>query len=360
MRAFPAGINTKEIDDIRVAFVRFRGLYEEVPDYLDRLYQHVAPYTDGQAILLHHYFDEKYGEGHDLEICLPVRQAGGINSRILPGGRVLSTTHTGPREARDTVGGLSDVWQGLFAAVRQHGIILDPSPRREVYLEDRQGSKAGEVQPVTELQLPVAFFRLDRLAAGLQRHGGEAVRQQVMQGSQEYPWRSARDNAEWFHDAMERLDEAIDDEGARRTIMNNCADRFPPHRIASLRAEYQRSGDIDELLQIMRADRTLGHLSWYEQPIRSGNVIHVSKDPVDPEAYEKATDSCERRSRYCHCSLMRDLIRSGQTVSGTYCHCGAGWYHQLWEGILGEPVEIDVIESVLQGDDRCSFAIHLP
>ncbi len=198
------------------------------------------------------------------------------------------------------------------------------------------------------------------LGEGLKHHGGKAVRRQVMQGGQEYAARSVQENAEWFRAAMERLDAAIDDEGARREIMNNCADRFPPHRIQTLRAEYQKSGDIDELLQIMRADRTLGDLSWYEQPVRRGNVVYVTKDPVHPKAYAKATDKLEKRSWYCHCSLMRDLIRSGETVSGTYCHCGAGWYHQLWEGILGEPVRIDIVESVLQGDDLCAFAIHLP
>jgi hypothetical protein len=159
---------------------------------------------------------------------------------------------------------------------------------------------------------------------------------------------------------MERLDAALDDEGARRAIMKDCADRFPPHRIQALRTEYQRSGELDDLLQIMRADRTLGDQSWYEQPVRRGKVVLVTKDPVHPQAYAQATDTLEKRASYCHCSLMTELIRSGQTVSGTYCHCGAGWYHQLWEGILGQPVKIDVVESVLQGDDRCTFAIHLP
>jgi predicted hydrocarbon binding protein len=57
---------------------------------------------------------------------------------------------------------------------------------------------------------------------------------------------------------------------------------------------------------------------------------------------------------------LREAIRAGMTMSGTYCYCGAGWYKQLWEGILGQPVRIEVLKSVLQGDDRCTFAIHLP
>jgi hypothetical protein len=353
----------KQVADVLVASIRFRGTYEDASDHLDRLRQQKGTCPDGPVILLHHYFDESAGEGHDLEVCLPVRDVEAtkdVRLRTLYGGQVLSTAYAGPREPRESPGGLTSAWQELFGTIHQYGMILDPSPRREVYRDEPPGPSGSEVQQVTELQLPVAFFRLDRLAAGLEHYGNEVVRQRVMQGSQAYPSRTGQENAQWFRTAMERLDEAIDDEGARRAIMKDCADRFPAHRIQALRSEYERTSDIDELLRLMRADRTLGDLSWYEQPVRSGNVIHVSKDPFSPEAYAQATDSREKRSWYCHCSLMRDLIRSGQTVSSTYCHCGAGWYHQLWEGILGTPVEIDVIESVLQGDDRCSFAIHLP
>ena len=56
---------------------------------------------------------------------------------------------------------------------------------------------------------------------------------------------------------------------------------------------------------------------------------------------------------------MRDAIRSGETISGTYCYCGTGWFSRLWVGILGRPVHVELERSVLQGDDDCTFAIHL-
>jgi predicted hydrocarbon binding protein len=51
---------------------------------------------------------------------------------------------------------------------------------------------------------------------------------------------------------------------------------------------------------------------------------------------------------------------AGVTLSDTHCFCGSGWYDQLWEGILGKPVEIEVLQSILKGDDCCTFAITLP
>jgi len=47
-------------------------------------------------------------------------------------------------------------------------------------------------------------------------------------------------------------------------------------------------------------------------------------------------------------------------LSPTYCYCGAGWYRQLWEGVLGRQLEIDLVKTVVRGDDVCQFAIHLP
>jgi len=44
----------------------------------------------------------------------------------------------------------------------------------------------------------------------------------------------------------------------------------------------------------------------------------------------------------------------------TFCYCGAGWYRQQWEGAVGKPVQIEIVDSLLKGDDRCTFAIRLP
>jgi predicted hydrocarbon binding protein len=43
-----------------------------------------------------------------------------------------------------------------------------------------------------------------------------------------------------------------------------------------------------------------------------------------------------------------------------FCYCGAGWYRQQWEGAIGRPVTIEIVKSVLKGDEVCQFAIQLP
>ena len=355
-------VTIKQIDEMLVAGIRFRGEYDEVPGRLQQLHQEVQSLADGNGMLLHYYFDESAEPGHDLEVCFPVRQAmdaGEIRSHLLPATRVVTTTHAGPPVPRGEAGSISDAWQAIFGYIGQQGIIVDAVPRREVYRPPSASHSGAPPPQVTELQLPFAFNRLAHLADNLTRYAGSDVSDYVMQGSDEYASLSYIEKAAWFKAAMQRLDERVPGEHARHDILTDCADRFPAERIRQLRAMYQREGDLDALLDFMRADRTLGDLSWYEAPIREGNVIYVTKDPVLPERYRTAETENERRAAYCHCGVLREALAQGLTMPGTYCFCGAGWYRQLWEGIFERPVRVDVLRSVLQGDDRCSFAIHL-
>ena len=68
----------------------------------------------------------------------------------------------------------------------------------------------------------------------------------------------------------------------------------------------------------------------------------------------------KRRQLYCHCPRLRQAISLGVSISSTYCYCGAGFYRGIWEEILQMPVDIQVMKTVLQGDDVCKFLIQLP
>jgi predicted ArsR family transcriptional regulator len=37
---------------------------------------------------------------------------------------------------------------------------------------------------------------------------------------------------------------------------------------------------------------------------------------------------------------------------------GCGWYRQLFETLLEQPVEVDLLASIVQGDERCRFLIR--
>jgi predicted hydrocarbon binding protein len=56
--------------------------------------------------------------------------------------------------------------------------------------------------------------------------------------------------------------------------------------------------------------------------------------------------------------LLRDLPNE-ETVSKTYCNCARGFVEKFWENVLGKPVKVDLLQSVVSGDKECKFAIHL-
>ena len=110
-----------------------------------------------------------------------------------------------------------------------------------------------------------------------------------------------------------------------------------------------------EVVEFVRANPEISH------GVRSGTILYETKIPYDTIAHLDAADDRERRYRYCHCPWVRESLDTGEvTVSPTFCRCSAGFHKKQWEVILDRPLQAEIVESVLAGDDRCRIAIHLP
>ena len=166
--------------------------------------------------------------------------------------------------------------------------------------------------------------------------------------------------SDWVCQAMDRLDGLVEDKETRRNVMLCCSNRFPIEHIKRLREKLTPTGDLDAVLDFMRSDESYHGLSFYEYPKREGNVIYMTKIPYDPKGFSATNELAERRAKYCHCPHIRPAVRDQKPVSPTYCLCGSGWYKTLWEGILGQSVHVEVLDTVARGADHCRFAIHLP
>jgi len=79
--------------------------------------------------------------------------------------------------------------------------------------------------------------------------------------------------------------------------------------------------------------------------------------PYNPAAFVKATTRKEKMQAYCFCPMIKYNL---DEVSGTFCYCGSGWARRLWEGILDEPVKVEIVKSLTRDDDECTFAVHIP
>jgi effector-binding domain-containing protein len=319
---------------------------DQIPPLLDRLRAACGEAICGEAMVIFHGGAVK--DGFVIEAAFPVTHAvetGEVHTRTLEAAPALITLHHGAHPSiRESVLKVYD-YLGKHAGTTS---LL----RREIY---RVLDPAHPEENVTEVQ--VILHEWDRLLAeGAEETLGAEARQRLMQGIESItPASSFDDYTAWIQGAMERLDALSDDSEKRCRVVSHCAHVFPQERIDHLRAIYHRRGEIDDVLREMYTDDF-----WYEKPARRGNILYMCKNPYDPEGFEKAATPAERRKAYCHCAFVHPYLdEMPAKLSPTFCFCGAGWYRRLWEGILGQPVRFEQVETLLRGNDRCRFTITL-
>jgi hypothetical protein len=207
---------------------------------------------------------------------------------------------------------------------------------------------------------------------------GKEIRREVMKGFGQLSSRSSGSEViDWTKGAMERLDSRVGEEG-RKQVMTGCACQYSKSDLQEIKERYRTTKDVNLAHQMLQEQfelflRDTLNLSeglieevvnrgWGSAGIRRGNTIIATKIPKSGYLveYMKETDPEKKRQYYCHCPRIREIIKTSGTISVTYCYCGAGFYKGIWEEILQQPVEVEVLESVLKGDEVCKIVISLP
>ncbi len=189
----------------------------------------------------------------------------------------------------------------------------------------------------------------------------------------------------FMHPVVERLEDRVGERECKR-LLSGCLRDLPDRYFRGERRRYRKVNDIDEYLkkkhqafvrQLRKCQRE-GQL-FFAQEItdkviafvqndpeiesgrRDGSIVYVSKIPYMAKRYLAETDPTLKRYYYCHCPWAREAIKSGDVrFAATFCNCSGGFHKKPWEVIFERPLIVDVLESVLKGDTRCRFAIHLP
>ncbi len=347
-----AGIVAKDVGETLVASRRCQfGSRAELRAVLEDVAQQIPDDCVAGPAFCIFQFISSVKDGYEGEAGFPVKRplgGPGFTSRVLPAMQVLSLVHHGPLER------LRETTSRLYRSAAQQGIISDEC-MREVYLDaDNPEGNAIEVQFVVH-----DWVRL------LERHArrvlGEDAGTDIMRGGEGLACEVGLDERfAWVKGAVQRLEGAADAQQAY-DCLSSCAHVFPPSQIDKLRAVYARARSegaeplaaVDAVLDFMAVDP-----GWGERPRREGRVIYHSKRPRDPKAFEAATTPAEKARAYCFCPIIRERLDAGMPPA--FCNCGAGWFRQQWEGATGRPVQIEIVESLLRGDERCTFAVRLP
>lgn len=221
-------------------------------------------------------------------------------------------------------------------------------------------------------------FWLVKLSRGVDAVAGTETKDQIMTGSEGLSDKSERQIViGWSRKAMDILDKHVDAD-KRIEIMTRCACQYPIADLQEIKRKYQMTQDID-LVHNMLQEKFVSFLKHKLQleddvvdelvnrgmglaGMRQGNTIIATKIPKSGYILEylAAKDPAKKRAIYCHCPRIRDALKANIEISATYCYCGAGYYKGIWEEILQRPVKVELLESVLKGDDACKIAIHLP
>jgi len=217
-----------------------------------------------------------------------------------------------------------------------------------------------------------------KLNAGLDLNLDPEERGRVMAGGESLSMESSpRDKVVWTCEMFNRLEE-VTDEKTQQEILVGCACHYPKAELDDARGIYLETGDVDQVIDLLQAkfeDFLRGVLDldedlveeiitrgWGLAGIREGNRIIATKIPKSGylEEYFRAEDPAEKRKLYCHCPRVRDGVGADPQLPQTYCYCGAGFYQGIWETVLREPVQVEVLESVMHGGDVCKIAVQLP
>ncbi|MBN2657146.1 MAG: hypothetical protein JXR86_08810 [Spirochaetales bacterium] len=190
---------------------------------------------------------------------------------------------------------------------------------------------------------------------------------------------------QWTQKLIGKMDETLNGEECRTALTAN-AHGIPPEAFAKEAAYFRDSPDLESYLTEAhkRSVATLQEHAetgqvWFEQIITGpvvdyvsshrevlggvleGSQIYWTKIPYDTVAWLNEKDSDKKRYYACHCPMAREvLLLDGETIPGKWCNCTAGFVQQRFNAIFGETVKVDLLESVLAGDDRCRFAINVP
>lgn len=215
---------------------------------------------------------------------------------------------------------------------------------------------------------------------------GEVIRDEVFAGIGVAPYGTpSPDKPAYMHPVLERLEARVGHD-ACSDLLSGCLRDLPDEHYESARGRYRLAGDIDSYLG-QRRESFIAELEecqregrpFYAQEItdevlefvrrdpemgggrRQGSVVYETKIPYMTKQYLTETDPTLKRYYACHCPWARDAIKDGNVrLVETLCQCSGGFHKKPLEAVFERTLRVEVLESILKGDDRCRFAIYLP
>jgi hypothetical protein len=173
--------------------------------------------------------------------------------------------------------------------------------------------------------------RIGRFVKILEKVVSKELMMKVLEGSDKYNSFIPRKKAEWWKDAIIRMEKEI---GTKRTkdILCECGKKCcgQGHR-KTVRKKFEDSKSIEDFLE------------------------KISLKDVTYELVERNIIVAVYRRCFC------GNVKSAKTTfpNLTYCECGTEFNRQYFSSAFGKPVEVELINSIISGSDSCKYFIHI-
>jgi predicted hydrocarbon binding protein len=176
-------------------------------------------------------------------------------------------------------------------------------------------------------------FKVHRFESSLAIHVDSAVMDRLMAGCEVYDTlKSPVEKARWIGSLVDRLEDEVGERVAK-AVMVDCG-RQCIARSALKRAHrlWQEAEDIDDFLDKL-------------------NQTHIGGGNLGREG-----DIVYGFYGRCYCG---SVSKAKERLSSVYCSCSRGWYEELFETALERSVEVELLDSIVQGAEVCRFAIRI-
>jgi hypothetical protein len=142
----------------------------------------------------------------------------------------------------------------------------------------------------------------------------------------------------WVRRFFEAMDKTLDEASRQRLMLANGRSCF-----AASAGPQKKQPDPDAFAKFTAWIAAQGKEKGYSI---DGKVISF-------EFVGSAETGQASPERICLCP-MAEAQKAGQ-ISPTYCLCSVGYVKEMHERMLGRPVEVELVDSVLRGGNRCKF-----
>jgi hypothetical protein len=173
--------------------------------------------------------------------------------------------------------------------------------------------------------------RIGRFAKIVKKEVPKDLMIKILQESDKYSSFSPSKKAEWWKNTIIRMENEIGTEKTKE-ILNICGSKCCGlgHR-KKVRKKFEESNSIEEFLK------------------------KISIKGVTYKLIDKNTILAEYQR--CFCGQVKDTKTTFPNM--TYCQCSTEFNRQYFSSAFSKPVKVELIKSVISGDDSCQFYIHI-